>query len=201
MLVGDTVNSGTKLATIVDDSQMKLALYFSNAYKNAVTVGQSATVTIPQYMSSLTGTVTAIDNVSYVTGEGTVCFKATITVNNPGSLVKGLTATATITAAGQTISPANSGTLDYSQTKTVTTKVSGTLATLNIQDSLKVSAGEVLAVLSNDDYSSQAQMLQKQIESAQLNLDNLNDELAECAPTATVAGTVIFCPDRIGATR
>jgi multidrug efflux pump subunit AcrA (membrane-fusion protein) len=68
----------------------------------------------------------------------------------------------------------------------------GTITSLNVQDSLKVASGEVLAVISNDDYSNQLSMLQKQIDSATLNLQNLQDELAECSPTATVAGTVIF---------
>ncbi|SHI15211.1 Multidrug efflux pump subunit AcrA (membrane-fusion protein) [Sporobacter termitidis DSM 10068] len=190
-LAGDTVNSGAKLATLVDDSRMKLALYFSNAYLDAIKKGMSAEVSVPQYMSTLTGTVTAIDNVSYVTSEGTVCFKATITVDNPGSLVKGLEATATVTADGQTISPADAGTLDYNQASDITAKVSGTLSKLNVQDSLKVSSGEVLAVITNDDYTNQINTLQKQITSANLKLTELQDQLAECAPTATVDGTVI----------
>ena len=191
-LTGDTINAGTKIATIVDDSKMKLALYFNNAYLDYIKKGMTAEVSIPQYMTSLSGTVTAIDNVSYISGEGTVCFKATITVDNPGSLTKGLEATATITSDGIAMSPAAAGSLDYNQTKTISAKVGGTIASMNVQDYLKVSSGEVLVSLSNDSYSSQVSTLKKQITSAQLKLEELQEDLADCAPTATVAGTVIF---------
>lgn len=190
--VGDSVSNGAAVATLVDDSTMKLSLYFSYAYKDAIYQGMSAEISVPQYMSTLTGTVSGIDYVSYVTAEGTTCFKVTISVTNPGSLIKGLSATATLSAGGLVMSPADSGTLDYNQTKTITTQVTGTVSRLNVMDSQKVSSGETLLVLSNDDYSNQLSALQKQIESAQLNLTTLQTELSECSPTATVAGTVIY---------
>lgn len=189
---GDTVNAGSPIATLVDDSKMKLSLYFSKAYSGYITKGMNAEVSVPEYMSTLTGTVTRIDNVSYVTAEGTVCFKVTITVDNPGALSDGLTASATITSSSMSMSPADAGTLEYNQTKKISTEVSGTLAMLDVEDSLTVSSGEVLAVISNEDYASQVNNLQKKIESANLNLEELQTELSECTPTATVAGTVIF---------
>ena len=192
VITGDTVNSGSRIATIVDDSKMKLALYFNNSYMDYVKKGMSAEVSIPQYMTTLTGTVTAIDNVSYISGEGTVCFKVTVTVDNPGSLTQGLEATATIISDGLVISPADSGALDYNQTKSVTAKVGGTIDYMNVQDYLKVSSGEVLVVLSNDSYANQITTLEKQIASAKLNLEDLQENLADCEPKASVAGTVIF---------
>jgi multidrug efflux pump subunit AcrA (membrane-fusion protein) len=191
-LAGDTVNAGTKIATVVDDSKMKLSLYFSKAYETLIRKGMTADVSVPQYMTTLKGTVTSLQNVSYVSAEGTVCFKATISVDNPGSLTEGLTATATVTADGQEIAPADSGTFEYNQARDITTKVSGTLSSLNVEDSLNVSSGETLAVISNDTYTNQVTMLEKQIKSANLNLQELQEELADCAPAATVAGTVIF---------
>lgn len=190
--VGDTVNAGSKIATIVDDSRMKLPLYFSTAYQSVIRKGMTADVSVPQYMTSLTGTVTDIQDVSYVTAEGTVCFKVVISVENPGSLTAGLGASATITSDGQTLYPADSGTFEYNQTRDITAKVGGTLSSLNVEESLKVSSGEVLAVLSNDDYSNQITMLQKQIKSANLNLQELQEQLEDCAPSATIEGTVIF---------
>lgn len=189
---GDDINFGASIATLVDDSKMKLSLYFSDAYSGYITKGMSAEVSVPEYMATLSGTVTRIDNVSYVTAEGTVCFKVTIAVDNPGALSAGLTASATIVSSGMSMSPADAGTLEYNQTKKISTEVSGTISILNVQDSLNVSSGEVLAVISNDDYASQVNNLQKKIEAANLNLVELQTELSECTPTATVAGTVIF---------
>ncbi len=43
----------------------------------------SATVSVPQYMSTLDGTVESVKNVSYITPEGAECFKVTILLDNP----------------------------------------------------------------------------------------------------------------------
>jgi multidrug efflux pump subunit AcrA (membrane-fusion protein) len=137
---GDEVSGNTMLATLVDDSKMQLDLYFSVAYKGSISKGMQADVSIPQYMAELKGTVTAIKNVSYITGEGAECFKVTITVDNPGSLTKGLEATATITSGGTVMSPSDAGTLDYYQTKTITAGVNGTISLQNLEESLKVSS-------------------------------------------------------------
>ena len=40
--VGDSVNAGTKLATLVDDSKMTLTQYFSYAYEDQIYVGMKA---------------------------------------------------------------------------------------------------------------------------------------------------------------
>jgi multidrug efflux pump subunit AcrA (membrane-fusion protein) len=191
-LAGDTLNAGTRIASIVDDSKMKLALYFINAFKDSIKKGMDAEVSVPQYMTTLHGTVTGIDDVSYITAEGAVCFKVTVTVDNPGSLTKGLAATAALTSDGLVISPAEAGTLDYNQTKTISAKVGGTIASMNVQNYQLVSSGEVLVSLTNDSYANQITTLEKQIASAQLNLEELQEDLTDCAPTATVAGTVIF---------
>ena len=191
-LAGDTVNAGARIATIVDDSKMKLALYFIDAYKASIRTGMDAEVSVPQYMTTLRGTVTAIDNVSYISAEGAVCFMVTVTIDNPGSLTKGLAATAVLSADGIAMNPVEAGTLDYNQTKSITAKVGGTIASMNVQNYQKVSSGDVLVSLTNDSYANQIKTLEKQISSAQLNLEALQEDLADCAPTATVAGTVIF---------
>src|SRR5699024_2358909 len=72
---GQAVAAGTKIATLVDDSTMKLSLYFSYAYENQISVGQSARISIPSTMSTLTGTVSKINKVSYISPEGAVFFE------------------------------------------------------------------------------------------------------------------------------
>jgi multidrug efflux pump subunit AcrA (membrane-fusion protein) len=189
---GDEVSGNTTLATLVDDSRMQLDLYFSVAYKGSITKGMQADVSVPQYMAELKGTVSAVKNVSYITSEGTECFKVTVTVDNPGALMKGLEATAVIMSDGMTMSPSDAGTLEYCQTKTIITGVSGTISLQNLEESLKVSAGTLLAVVENDDYGSEISTLEKKIKTATLTLADLNESLIDCSATAEVAGTVIF---------
>lgn len=189
---GDEVSANTTIATLVNDSQMILELYFSVAYWDDITIGMSANVSIAQYMTELEGTVLSTKKVSYITSEGTECFKVTIAIDNPGSLTEGLEATATLSSSGVELSPADSGTLACSKTKKITAGASGTISLTNLEDSLKVSSGELLAVIDNDDYSDQISTLEKKIESANLSLADYNETLSDCVATAEVVGTVIF---------
>ncbi len=189
---GDEVGANTVLATLVDESRMRLELYCSVVYKDAVAAGMSAGVSIPQYMTELTGTVESVKDVSYITPEGAECFKVTVVLDNPGSLREGLEASATIDANGLQVRPSDAGTLEAWQTKTVTAKVSGTVTLRNLEEALVVSSGQVLAVIENDSYDSQISTLEKKIEAAGLSLEDLKETLEECSATAEVAGTVIF---------
>ena len=197
---GDTVNAGSAVCTMVDDSKMLLSLYFSYAYESDISTGMDVSVSVPDFMSTLNGTVKNIDKVSYITAEGTKCFKVTISVDNPGSLTAGLKATATINTSGKVISPADSGTFAYNQQKTITCKVSGTVSALSVLDYKEVKSGAVLAVIKNDDYANQVTSIQKRIESSKTSLEDEQEILANCSPTATVAGTVIFVRIKAGDT-
>ena len=189
---GDALGTNTVLATIIDDSRMYLDLFFSVAYSDVITTGMSATVLIPQYMTELMGTVESIKNVSYITAEGAECFKVTIVMDNPGALIEGLTATVAISADGHELYPADTGSLEAYETKTIIAKVSGTVALRNLEESLIVSSGQVLAVIENDSYDSQIDTLEKKIEAASLNLENLNETLADCSATAEQSASVSF---------
>jgi multidrug efflux pump subunit AcrA (membrane-fusion protein) len=97
-----------------------------------------------------------------------------------------------VTSGGLVMSPAETGTLEYYQTKTITTGSGGEISLVNLEESMRVSSGALLAVLDNENYASQMTALQRKIASAQLKLEDLNDSLADCNATAEVAGTVIF---------
>ncbi|UQT47731.1 hypothetical protein M5E87_23065 [Flavonifractor plautii] len=88
---GDNVAAGTKLATLVDDSQMCLTQYFSYAYEDQVYVGMKAGVSVASLMLNQEGTVTDIQMVDRVTAEGTHCFAVTVTLDNPGAFTEGMT--------------------------------------------------------------------------------------------------------------
>ena len=45
--VGDTVNEGDTIATLVNDTKLRLSLYYSYAYEGDIKVGQTAQISIP----------------------------------------------------------------------------------------------------------------------------------------------------------
>ena len=108
--VGDNVAAGTKLATLVDDSQMCLTQYFSYAYEDQVYVGMKAGVSVASLMLNQEGTVTDIQMVDRVTAEGTHCFAVTVTLDNPGAFTEGMTGAGYLVAdSGEKLYPSEPG--------------------------------------------------------------------------------------------
>ncbi len=194
LTVGQTVSAGTKIATIVDDSVMKLKLYFSYAYENDIYAGQAADVSIPVSMSRLSGKVESIDKVRFVTPEGTVCFQVTISVANPGTLTEGMQASAVLkNAQGEDIYAYNGGTLAFSRKEDIVTKASGDVLSVHLLNYETVTPNTVLLKLSEADNEEELASLENQrkaaeeaVEKAQKNLDNFN-------AVAPISGTVLTC--------
>ena len=149
--VGQQVSEGEVIGYMVDDSKMKLSLYFSTAYRNAIKSGQTATVSIPSAMSEVTGTVSSVEQSEKISADGVKMFRVEITLNNPGTLTKGMTATATVsTSSDGTVYPAESGTLAYSREEAVTVQVGGEITTVNGIDYYNYSSGATIMRLSSD---------------------------------------------------
>ena len=99
---GDTINKGDKVATLSDDTRLRLEQYYSYAYAGDIKVGQTVQVSIPSLMSTIPGTVEAVHMVSRITPEGSKLFSAEIVVKNEGALTADMAASATVTVNGET---------------------------------------------------------------------------------------------------
>lgn len=194
LAVGNDISPSTKLATLVDDSKMKLTLYFNYTYENDIYVGQTARVSIPASMSQPTGTVEQINKVRYITPEGAVCFQVVIGVDNPGTLTADMGATAILTgASGEDIYAYNSGKLEYNRTADITTKVGGEILSLNLINYADVTTGDVLMTISGEDNEEQIASLENQLKTAKENLTKAQENLANFNAVAPISGTVISC--------
>ena len=205
---GDNVMSGSTLCKIYDDSTMKLTQYFSYAYESDVYVGMSASVSVSSQMLSLTGTVTAVDKVSYVTSGGMQCFSVTVEVVNPGSLTEGMSAACVLSSGGTQIYPATDGTLEYADSQTVQAKASGELLTSYVEDYSCVSKGQTLFYIDSDDSSTQIENIETQIERLKERIAAREEDIADAEEsrenyyrTSEIAGTVISCTIEEGTSR
>ncbi len=176
---GDQLQKGSRLATVVDDSQMTLTEYFSYAYENAVYVGMSAGVSIPALMNTFSGAVTEIKKVERLTAEGNRCFAVTITLDNPGALTEGMTGAAWLLADnGEKLYPAVEGSLEYKSSKAVTAQAAGELLRVHVDEYEKVTAGQSLFTIDGSDYADQIENAQKSIANAQKGIANARDRIA-----------------------
>ncbi len=175
---GDKVQNGSTLATLVDDSYMKATLYFSYAYEGDIWAGQSVTASVPDQMLNLSGTVTDVRYVDYVTTEGMKCFAVSIRVENPSSLTEGATVSCWVDGSNGAIYPATEATLEYNHYETVTAGASGDLTAVNVVDYQRVSAGQTLFMIDASGYETQLETLQKQIENYEEKIVDAQESIA-----------------------
>lgn len=182
-----------KIGTMIDDSYMKLTLYYSYAYIDQVRQGQSATVSIPQTMASVEGTVEHVERIEKITPQGTVLFEVTIRMKNPGTLTKGMVATAAIHTDGGDAMPAENGELEYNQEMDVQAKSSGEIIDIQAKDYYKFQQGAVLCVLKDDSLHNSLVNARESYDNIRREYEKLLEEQEEYEATAPIAGTVMLC--------
>ena len=188
---GDTISKGQRVATLSDDTRLRLQQYYSYAYEGDIYTGQSVTVSIPALMTTVTGTVEAVHMVSRITPEGAKLFAAEIVIDNPGSLTADMVASATMLVGGEMVYPYEAGKLEYYRTGDLCSTVNGTVISSGLIDYLQVSAGQVLVRIDGEDSESELFSIQQNLEEAQKTLEIARENLANCNAVAPIDGTVI----------
>lgn len=198
--VGDPMASGSKIAVVVDDTRLKLSLYYSYAYENDISVGQATTISIPSVMGTFEATVEKINKVERITPEGGKTFEVVFVMKNPGTLTADMAASATLAdGSGVPIYPYQDGKLAYYQTTTVATKAQGPVESMgDLLNYANVSAGQVLVVQGTNDIDEQIRAKQEQITEAQKTYDeaakkveNEQKNLNNFSAVAPITGTVV----------
>lgn len=195
---GDELSAGTVLGTIVDDSIMKLPLYFSYAYIDSIYNGAKANVSIPSTMSQVEGWVESVERVEKISSSGTKLFKVVIALNNPGTLSSGMVASAEIPSEIGSIMPAETGKLEYSREETITVKQSGQITSIGTMDYYRFNAGAVLVTQKNDDLNQAVETAQRTLESQrnavsekQKHLEELQQKAAKSDITSPISGVIL----------
>lgn len=188
---GDPISKGEKVATLVDDTKMRLTQYFSYAYAGEIKAGQTATVSIPALMTTLSGTVESVHMVSRVTPEGSKLFEAEIVVTNPGTLTADMEASASMTVGGQAVYPYESGKLEYNRSSDLCSTVNGTVTSANLLNYLSVSGGQVLVRIDGQDSENEIFSIEQSLEEARKTLEQAEKNLANCNAVAPIDGKVI----------
>lgn len=190
--VGDELPGGTVLGTLVDDTVMKLPLYFSYAYIDDIQKGAAATVSIPANMSTVSGQVESVERIEKVSDDGTRLFRVTIAVNNPGALKKGMAATAEVATAAGKVMPAEAGLLEYSREETVTAKQTGDITRISGLDYYKFAAGAVIVQQANEDLTRAVDSAARTLQSQQHALAEKQERIAELE--TIISGAAVTSP-------
>ncbi len=187
---GDEIGRG-KVATLVDDTKMRLQQYYSYAYVNDIKEGMRMSVSLPGLMSTVEGTVEKVNLVSRITPEGSKLFSADIVIPNAGVLAAEMEAAATAVVGAETIYPYEAGKLEYYRVSDLNSTVEGTVISCDLVNWLPVSAGQV--VLRIDGESSEAEIfeIEQNLETAREELETAEKNLSFCNAVAPIAGKII----------
>lgn len=190
---GDPLTEGFKIARVVDNTKLKLSLYYSYAYESDIYVGKEVTVSVPVLMRDLPGKVEKINKVRMVTPEGGVNFEVVIVVDNPGTMTEGMAATASMTdAAGSPIFPYADGEFTYYQTTTIATKAAGPVETLaDLMNYADVTAGQTLVVQGTSSVDELIRAKQEQLDAAQTDLEKAGEDLENFSAVSPITGMVV----------
>lgn len=184
---GDTVTVGTVIADVLDRDHMKLKVPFHAADAANFRVGQTAAVAVNGTASTLTGTVSEISATNEVGAGGTLVRQVTILVNNPGVLTDSSQGTASIGG----VACASGAAFTYATSSQITAKASGDLDTLSVKEGDRVSVGQVIGVIAEQDMETQIENARISLENAQLSLKSAQEKLEDYTITSPIDGEVI----------
>ena len=192
--VGDTVNEGDTIATLVNDTKLRLSLYYSYAYEGDIKVGQTAQISIPAIMAPVTGKVEQINKVRFVSPEGATHFEVVLVLDNPGTLAEGMDASAGLTAAdGTPIYPYQNGKLEYYESTKITAKATGPVERVSLLNYGDEKAGQLLVQLGAKDTDEEIASKENALKAAQEKLEEATKELEKYNAVAPIDGTVLQC--------
>ena len=191
LMPGDEIGKGMKVATLVDDTRLRLLQYYSYAYEGDLWVGQEVSVSIPARMTTVPGRVEGVYMVSRITPEGSRLFATEIVVENEGALTADMLASATVQVGGEAVYPYEQGKLEYYRTADLCATVSGTVLSSHLMDYLPVQAGQTLVYIDGADSETEIFTAEQHLEEALKELETAEKNLANCEAVAPIDGTVI----------
>lgn len=185
--VGDVVTAGQEVATVRDASTLLLTLEFPAADAANFTVGQAAQVTLDGTFEAVSGTVRSVSGADALSSGNLLVRTVTIAVNNTGSLTAAQAATASVNG----VSALASAKFSYQNEQTITASTGGTVNALCVKAGSSVSADTALVRISGKELTKQVQNASDNLRSAQMSMEDTEDQLNNYTITSPISGTVI----------
>lgn len=190
---GSKVNNGTLIATIEDTGTLLLTEYYSEDFRPEISPGMPATVSVPDQMLTLNGSVKEVYDLRRISDTGVSCFAVTVQVENPGSLTLNTPATCWLQSASGDLYPTitDENGFEPLARKTVSAEVSGTAETVHVRNGEIVQAGQVLVNMSSDTIDDEITSARDSLRDAELSLEDRYDALDNYTIQAPISGTIV----------
>lgn len=188
---GDVLGKGETMLTLTDSGKLKLLVPFNGGVISSIAQGQEAVVHLPDFMQSVTGTVTYISDKPYYTTSGGQLYNVEIAVDNPGSLQDGMMANAEIPTSLGNISSNGSGVLKVSDRTVMKTDTGGTVRRINVVENQYVGGGEILIELQEDSVVLTKETTDLKLIDLQNQADTAEKQLDYYKITAPIDGVIV----------
>jgi HlyD family secretion protein len=189
---GDKVSSDQKYLRIIDKSVLEAVVPFNKKQVEKMKVGDKANVVVLGSYQTLEGKVTKISQQGFGGKNGGLLHNVTVEVKNPGALAEGMEVKVDINKGGfsyYAIEQINK--LKWKTNKIVEFKIDGTLDNISVEQDQKVSKGDILGKISNEDYLRDIEVQEKRVRNNRLELGKKKKELDDDIIYSPIAGTVI----------
>ena len=185
--VGDFVSSGTPVAQVEDSRNLTLTVPFWTEDAAELSPGQSAVISFPARGETVTGTVARIYDTPTALSGGREGVYVELSFRNPGAVLVGETASASVGEAACL----ESGAVEAAAAQAIYAAQSGQLLSLSIQAGSAVTSGQTVAVIDNASLTNAVENAALSARSAQVSLEQLEDRLSDYTVTAPIGGVVL----------
>jgi len=192
--IGDTINNGQVIANIYDDTRMLIKIPFNERDVDGFYVGQEALVYLDNSDNEIIGKVVSINSQSYAKASYMRVKDVEIEIKNPGSVLKGDTATAII----NDIACNSSGSFEYFVEEVITSKAAGEIIELNIENNKWIDKNSVVLKLENETLMDQKRTTEISYRETELNRERTLESLDDYTIKAPITGTVIDKQKKVG---
>lgn len=200
---GDKISDKTEIASIVDDSIMKIKLPFLSGEAAQIPAASTAVLTLADTGEQVNGTVVSVGNMDVTLTGGRIVRYVTIEVSNPGGLTKDTSATA---AAGGFVCSME-GTFEAKLETTMKADLPAgvEVSALLVHEGDYVSKGTPVFTMENKSaaalirtYKDALDKAESSLESAKSSLENTQETYDNYTITAPISGKVITKSIKVG---
>ena len=196
---GEQVSNG-KVADVINSDNLIARIPFNGAQLAQINVGDSATITSAQYMTSIDGTVTYKTNAATAAGDGSALYDVEIQLNNPGALASGLSVGATVHTNSGSITSPSSGKTENSSQSPVIPESTGKVSKIFAKNNQHVNKGDLLFEIDNDTLIQNRDKTNLDIKDSALSLQSQLKQLEDYNITSPIDGVVITKNSKAGDT-
>lgn len=189
-IVGKEVSKGYLFTTISDDTKLEVKALYNKLQVDNIKIGQKATIELPEYFNSISGTVTNIDDSITTNNTGAVFHEVTIEIENLGGLDVDTNAVVYVqTDNGRLI--AQEAKIQKITPIDVNLKYGGVIDNILVNSGDVVIEGQLIAELVNSSLDDQINSQLIKIEQTELSLTDKLNKLDDTTITSTLSGTVL----------